>query len=198
MHRIVAFAACALSLGACTASDLNALRFEKPQLILKLESEPPGAEARVSSTAASCKTPCEIPIEPAAGTLNVTFTLEGYHPLEVPVQVVEALGTAEPARATPNPVRAELEAPPKPAARRRPARKRSAPKKPAPKKPAAARSAPAPRQPAAAAPAPTPAETTTEQPPASAQPAPWPAPPPQQQPPSAPWPATPGQQRQQQ
>lgn len=196
MHRTVAFAILGLSLSACTAGDLR--RLEKPQVTLQLESAPPGAEAKVS-TGGTCNTPCTVPVDASAGQLTVTYTLEGYQPQEVAVQVVQSVDPAEAARASPNPVSVALEAAPKPPPRRRPAKKRSAPKKPAAKSaPAAARPAPAPAAAPAPEPSPAPAPTAAPAPapaepaPATSQPSPWPAPaPPPAQ--SAPWPAAPGQ-----
>ena len=165
MNRVVAIAACGLSLAACSgAPSWMTFKPPKPSLgatTVQIESQPPGAEARVS-TGQSCRTPCSISV-PAAD-FTVSFALPGYQPQTVPVRLVTA--SAAPDRAAeewmaaapqlaPNPVYAELmPAPPPPAAW----------KKPAPKKPNLA-----PRTPTAMAPAPPP-------PPASS--AAWPPPPP--------------------
>jgi hypothetical protein len=169
MRRILAFAICGLTLGACSSSDI--FKLEKEQVTLQLQSEPPGAEASVS-TGGNCKTPCAVPIDPAAGNLTVTYTLQGYQPQQVGVEIIAAPDAREKPHANPNPVVAELEAVAKPPARRRaPARKKAAPAK----KPAA-QAAPRPAQPAPAAAAPPP----------PAAPAPAPAP-------ASPWPPAPGQ-----
>jgi len=162
MRRILAFAVCGLSLGACTSADL--FRLDTPQVTLRLESQPAGAEAKISS-GGTCKTPCAVSVNSTVGELTVAYTLEGYQPLEVAVQILPPLDPREgPARVNPNPVYVELEALPKPAVRR-PAKKR-----PAAKKPAAKRAAPAPAPAPAAAPAPAPAPAA----PAATQSSPWP------------------------
>lgn len=174
MRRILAFAVCGLSLGACTSGDL--FRLDTSQTTVRLESEPPGADAKLS-TGPSCKTPCALPVE-GAGEFTVTYTLEGYQPQEVAVQVLPPLDPREgPARVNPNPVQVQLEA-----AARRPGRRPAAKKpaaKPAPKKPAAKR--PAATRPAPAA-APEPAPAAAAPPPAAS--------------PSSPWPPAPGQPQQ--
>ena len=182
MRRLLAFAVCGLSLGACTSGDL--FKLERTQVTLRLESEPPGADAKVSS-GPSCKTPCAVPVE-ATGELTVTYTLEGYLPQEALVQIVQPADLRDgPARANPNPVYVELEAAPRPPGRRRPAAKRPAPKKPVAKQPAAKK--PAAKKPAAKRPA---AKRPATPPPPAAAPEPAPAP---QANPSSPWPPAPGQ-----
>ncbi|MPZ54925.1 MAG: hypothetical protein GEU91_00215 [Rhizobiales bacterium] len=176
MRRILAFAVCGLSLGACTSADLFKLDTTPTPVNLRLESQPPGADAKLSS-GDSCKTPCTLPVNVSGGLsseLTVTYTLDGYQPQALTVDVVPPLDPREgPARISPNPVTAELEAAPPPA-RRRPATKRVAPRKPA-AQPAAQRpaAAPAPAEPApATAPAQAPAPAGTQ---------------------SSPWPPAPGQ-----
>jgi hypothetical protein len=105
---------------------------------LRLDSEPPGAEAR-TSTGQACRTPCVLAVPAADQT--VTFTLDGFLPQAVPLQVrLPSDPRWDPnavtgAQLTPNPVIVALEAAPPPVARR-----------PAPKK---RRAAPPPRQPPA-------------------------------------------------
>jgi len=189
MRRFLAFAVCGLSLGACTSGDL--LKLDTGQVTLQVESEPPGADARVSN-GVTCKTPCSVPVATTAGDLTVVFALEGYQPQEASVQIVQSLDLREaPPRVVPNPVRVELVAVPRPPARRRPARRSPAPKQPAAQKQAPSRSAapaPAPQQEPAAAPPPPSAPE-----PAASQNAPWPAPPPSSPPPAqnSPWPTPP-------
>ena len=119
---------------------------------VQFESEPVGAEARVTAGGQSCRTPCAMAI--AADEFTVTFTLAGYQPQTVPVRISSsnepidpATGQAPVPRMVPNPVYVELlpGAPPV-AARKKPAA-------PAKKRPT---TAPRPA-PAAAAPAPAPA-----------------------------------------
>jgi hypothetical protein len=118
---------------------------------VRAESNPSGAEARVQG-GATCRTPCALQV-PAGGVTSITFTLQGYLPQTIPVNVTIAresfdlpdAGVAEQIRIEPNPVFAQLEiAPPPP-----PARRRAAPPKPRPQ----AQSAPPPQQQAAPPPA---------------------------------------------
>lgn len=113
---------------------------------LKLESDPPGAEA-VTSAGPGCRTPCTVSV-PAREELTVTFNLPGYLPQTVPVRMQAASpGTetefATVAELTPNPVFAQLEPAPPPA----PAKKKRAKPRTAAKTPAAATSG-TPAQPA--------------------------------------------------
>jgi hypothetical protein len=205
MRRIFAFAVCGLGLSACTSADL--FKIETAPVTLRLESQPPGAQATVSS-GGSCRTPCSLPV-PAVGEVSVTYALDGYEPVEAAVQIVQPVDPREGTiRANPNPVYVELDALPqqlrrrapaprrpaaatakRPATAKKPAAKKSTAKKPASaKKPATKRTAPPPPQQPAAAP-----------PPASAAPAPaGAAPPPPASTQSSPWPPAPGQPPQQQ
>lgn len=122
---------------------------------LRIESEPPGADA-TTSQGQSCRTPCELTVPTASGELAVTFALNGYQQMTVPVRADGPGGGAQ--RLQPNPVYAELQpmAPPKPAKKKRaPAKKRTLAKKQAPApgmaEPAPA-AAPPPMQPAGPAP----------------------------------------------
>jgi hypothetical protein len=144
---------------------LDFLRSTPPTEQLRIESEPPGADA-TTSQGQTCRTPCELTV-PSAGELSITFALNGYQQMTVPVRLqTPAPGvTGEPggpARLQPNPVYAELQpiAPPRPAKKKRPVRKKPVAKKqqlaPASPEPVAAQPPPPP-PPAQAAPAPAPA-----------------------------------------
>jgi len=168
MSRVIAVVACGFSLAACSTSlpSLSSFKPSPSSEALRIESEPPGADAK-TSLGQSCRTPCELTV-PSGGDLAVTLSLSGYQPQTIPVQR-EAAPAAErsseyggaAARLTPNPVYVELE--PAPAAP--PA------KKPVRKKPRVATTRPA----AAAAPAitaaaPAPATTASAATPAAAAP----------------------------
>jgi len=144
---------------------------------LAVESDPPGAEARASTGAAVCRTPCSLALT-AAGDFTVSVSLNGYLPQSVPVKLIPpedprfaSDGAAQGARVDPNPIFVELEkAPPPPP----PAKKRAPAKKPV------ARRAPPPATAAAPAQAPAPAPMTAPAPaaaqPAASSSAPWPMP----------------------
>lgn len=148
MNRVLAVAACGLMLAGCesiTSFQLPSFTSSKGSepVTLKLESDPAGAEAKLS-TGATCVTPCALPVT-AASDVVVNFTLNRYQPKAVTARIVPAekniIGMeSAAARFEPNPVYAELQ----PAA---PA------KKPRPKRPGAGASAASSGQPAAPAPA---------------------------------------------
>ena len=85
--------------------------------VLRVESEPPGADARTTQGEA-CRTPCELTV-PSGGEMAVNFALNGYQSMTVPVRA-ETGG-----RLQPNPVYAELQ----PSTPPRPAKKRTSPAK---------------------------------------------------------------------
>jgi hypothetical protein len=167
MIRIIAVAACGLTLAACTSwmpsFDIPSFRSGPAMTTLSIESDPPGADAKLS-TGGECRTPCTLSV-PVSEDFTVSFALAGHQPETVPVRAVPGSGgfSGEVARLEPNPLYVELQALPPPAVKKRPTTK----------KPRTA-AKPAPRPAAAAAPS------------AAAPP---PAPPPAQPLPAAPWPA---------
>jgi PEGA domain-containing protein len=146
MNRVVAMVACGFTLAACSASPVN-LTSSPPTQALRIESKPPGAEAK-TSLGQSCRTPCELEVQ-AANEFSLTLALKGYQPQTVSVRKDEA----DSSKLAPNPIKVELQ----------PEKKRAALKK----KPAvAAKQAPA--QSASAQPTQPPAPAT------AAPTAPWP------------------------
>jgi hypothetical protein len=94
---------------------------------LRLDSNPPGADAR-TSLGPACRTPCTVAV-PAREDFTVTFALAGFETQTVPVSVQRAAGlrsetefaAADPF--APNPVAVELEpAAPPPVAKKKPAK----------------------------------------------------------------------------
>jgi hypothetical protein len=74
-----------------------------------LESNPPGAEARITS-GATCRTPCTLPVK--VSDYNVTFALAGYTPRFVPIRVSikrEHWYSPQVTYVDPNPVVVQLE-----------------------------------------------------------------------------------------
>lgn len=132
---------------------------------LNLETDPPGAEAKLSG-GGSCRTPCTLPA-PLVGDMTVSFALPGYQPTTIPVRAVQTPSTAENGFAAsivtldPNPIFVELQAvaPPPPAKRRRPTAQRARTSQSSAARPPRA-SAPAPAPAPAAAPAAAPAPAT--------------------------------------
>ena len=135
MKRVVAIAACGMSLAACSSLP-NWMQFATPSFMksapaattMQFESEPSGAEAR-TSLGQSCRTPCTQAV--TANEFTVSFSLPGYQPQTVPVRVVASADgcDAEGARLVPNPVFVELQpGSPAPAAARKPAAPMKKPK----------------------------------------------------------------------
>jgi hypothetical protein len=91
---------------------------------LKLESDPPGADARTSSGPA-CRTPCTVTV-PARDDLTVTFALTGYETQTMPVslQRADVLGSefTTAVQFAPNPVVAQLEPAPPPITKKKSAK----------------------------------------------------------------------------
>ena len=107
---------------------LDFFRSAPPTEVLRIESEPPGADARTAE-GQSCRTPCELTV-PSTGEVAISFALQGYKPqtINVRAEAPPAASYAEaapPARMQPNPVYAELT----PAAPPRQKKKAAPPKK---------------------------------------------------------------------
>jgi hypothetical protein len=152
MRRVIVIALAGFGLAGCSSFSMDAFRSTPPPVTVQLESAPQGATA-VTSLGPGCKTPCSVSV-PAADSFTVTYTLNKFQPMTVPVQVIRIPGDFSTPASTavdPNPVVAELQpAGPPPRAVRKPLR----PKKPKPKSAAAPAGSPFP-QPPAPAPAPT-------------------------------------------
>ena len=128
MKRVVAIAACGLSLAACSSMP-SWMQFDPGKATptattMQFESEPAGAEAK-TSTGQTCRTPCSLAV--AANEFTVSFALPGYQPQTVPVRVVASTEPRDPnnpdgdaaPRLVPNPVFVELQpAAPSPVARK--------------------------------------------------------------------------------
>ncbi|KGJ69299.1 hypothetical protein BJA5080_04939 [Bradyrhizobium diazoefficiens SEMIA 5080] len=133
----------ATSLGGCSSMSWDMFKSAPPTVQVRLESNPPGADAS-TSLGPGCKTPCSVSVPAPDAPFTVAFALPKYQPASVPVNIIKNPGDlTTPASVTtdPNPVFAELQ----PAVPPKPVRKAHRPKKP---KPVAA--APAAAEPAAA------------------------------------------------
>ncbi len=134
----------ATSLGGCSSMpsmSWDMFKSAPPTAQIRLESNPPGADA-TTSLGAGCKTPCTVSVPAPAAPFTVAFALPKYQPASVPVNVIRNPGDfTTPASVTtdPNPVFAELQ----PAVPPKPVRKAHRPKKPKPAAAAPAETAPA-------------------------------------------------------
>ena len=167
MYRVIAIVCAGIALAACESNadwmktpdwvKMPDFKVEPSTESVRLESEPPGAEAKASN-GQTCRTPCALAL-PSAATATVTFTLAGYQPDTEKLDLV-AMGDGT-SQLRPNPLLVELTPlPPQPKS-----------KKPAPKKKTSAKTAATPaaaRSTGSATPAPMSAQPQQA-------PAPWPA-----------------------
>jgi len=137
MRRVIAIAAAGLTLAGCSSFSFDAFTSTPATVQLQLDSVPSGADA-LTSLGPGCKTPCSVAVPVADAGFSVTYTLNKFQPVTVPVQVIHIPGDfSTPGSTTvdPNPVIAELQlAGPQHKAARKPLR----PKKPNPPKATAA------------------------------------------------------------
>ena len=148
MRRVIAIALAGASLGGCSSVSWDMFKSAPPTVQVRLESNPPGADAS-TSLGPGCKTPCSVSVPAPNAPFTVNYVLNKYQPVSVPVNVIKNPGDfTTPASVTtdPNPVFAELQ----PAVPPKPVRK---PHRPKPKKPKPAAAAPAEAPADAAAPA---------------------------------------------
>jgi hypothetical protein len=144
MRRVVVIAVAGASLAGCSSFSMDSFKPTPPTVQLQLDSVPSGADAK-TSVGLGCKTPCSVAVPALDSGFTVTYTMNKFLPVTVPVQVINIPGDfSTPASTTidPNPVVAELKPagpPPKPVRRK--------PKQPKPA--AAAAASPFPPPPAA-------------------------------------------------
>ncbi len=144
MRRVIVIAVTGASLAGCSSFSMDSFKPTPPTVQVQLDSIPSGADAK-TSVGPGCKTPCSVAVPAVDSGFAVTFTLNKFLPVTIPVQIINIPGDfSTPASTTidPNPVVAELKPagpPPKPV--RRPPPK---PKKPKPAAAPAASPFPAP------------------------------------------------------
>jgi hypothetical protein len=160
MRRVIVIAAAGACLAGCSSFSWDSFKPTPQSVQVRLESIPAGADAR-TSLGPGCKTPCSVAVPAPDSGFSVSYTLNKFQPVTIPVQVVRIPGdftTPASTNIDPNPVVAELQPagpPPKPA------RKMMRPPK-KPKPPKAAAGAP---PPAAGSPFPDPSQAPPPQPP---------------------------------
>jgi hypothetical protein len=106
MSRVIALVACGFTLAACSASlpSMDFFKSSPATETLRIESEPPGADARTSQ-GQTCRTPCELTVQ-GGGEMSVTVALGGYQPQTVSLRPDQADST----KLSPNPLYVELQA----------------------------------------------------------------------------------------
>ena len=88
LPRLPALLCIAFAIGGCSFPSLDYMFAKKPQgavAVLRLDSEPPGAEAQ-ASFGLSCHTPCSLPLG-GDGDFVVVFVRAGFLPVTVPISV---------------------------------------------------------------------------------------------------------------
>jgi hypothetical protein len=131
MRRVIALAITGLSLGGCSSLSWDVFKSTPAPVQVRLESTPPGADAR-TSLGPGCKTPCSVSVPAPDSGFSVTYTLARFQSATVPVQVIRNPGDfTSPATTVidPNPVVAELQ-PMGPPSREATRKKMLRPKKP--------------------------------------------------------------------
>jgi len=118
MRRVIVVAVTGLGLAGCSSFSLDYFKSAPPTLQIQLESTPPGADAR-TSLGPGCKTPCAVTVPLPETGFSVSYTLNNFQPVTVPVQVSGSPGnllTSATTKLDPNPVVAQLQpiVPPKP------------------------------------------------------------------------------------
>ncbi|MCP3469143.1 hypothetical protein NLM33_02245 [Bradyrhizobium sp. CCGUVB1N3] len=136
MRLVIAIAFAGASLAGCSSVSWDMFKSTPPAVQVRLESNPPGADA-ATSLGPGCKTPCSVSVPAPDAPFTVSFTLNNYLPASMPVNVVKTPGDfSTPASVTtdPNPVFVELQpaAPPKPVKKPHRPKKPKAPKAAAP------------------------------------------------------------------
>ena len=87
MRRVIVIAAAGVSLAGCSSFSWDAFKSTPPTVQIQLESTPPGADAR-TSLGPGCKTPCSVTSRARGSDFTVTYTLNKFQPVTVPVQVI--------------------------------------------------------------------------------------------------------------
>jgi hypothetical protein len=121
MRRVIVIAVAGASLAGCSSFSMDAFKPTPPTVQVQLDSVPPGADA-VTSVGPGCKTPCSVSVQAPDSGFAVSFTLNKFQPMTIPVQVIRG-DSSDPASTTldPNPVVAQLQpaGPPPKAARKK-------------------------------------------------------------------------------
>src|SRR4030081_611328 len=114
MRRVLVIAVAGFGLAGCSSfstDSLTSFSFKPtpPTVSVQIDSIPSGADAR-TSPGPGCRTPCSVSVP--AENFTVTYTLNRYQPLTVPVQVINIPGDFSTPASTsidPNPVVGELQ-----------------------------------------------------------------------------------------
>ena len=107
MRRVIVLAVTGLGLAGCGGT----LFPGAGTMDIVLESTPPGADA-ITSLGPGCKTPCTAAVPSPTDDFSVSFSLNGFQPMTVPVRITRSAGsfmTPPFTSINPNPVVAQLQ-----------------------------------------------------------------------------------------
>jgi hypothetical protein len=141
IRPVLVLAVAAACLAACSSSSFEPLKMPALLVQLQLDSVPQGADARIS-LGPGCRTPCTVPLTDPPSSFSVSYTLNEFLPVTVPVRITPVPGgfwSWDGATVDPNPVVATLQPVPPPPPPPKPVRKM----RPKPKPPKAAAAPPA-------------------------------------------------------
>jgi hypothetical protein len=125
MRRVIPMAIAGACLAGCSGASFDPMKMPTLVVQLQIDSVPQGATAQ-TSLGPACKTPCEIPLTDPKASFSVTYTLDQFVPVTVPVQVSyvpAGFWSWGGATIDPNPVVAQLQPvppPPKPVRKMKP------------------------------------------------------------------------------
>src|SRR5215471_6072736 len=106
MNRLAVSIACIALAGCSSLTPNDSLSTGSTGYPIKLESDPPGADAR-TSIGPGCQTPCTVSV-PARSDFTVTFALAGRQTQTIPVQLQASGNETATVQFVPNPVFAAL------------------------------------------------------------------------------------------
>jgi hypothetical protein len=151
MRRVMLIAVAGACLAGCSGYSFDPMKMPTLLVQLQIDSVPQGATAQ-TSLGPACKTPCEIPLTDPKASFSVSYTLDQFLPVTVPVQVSyvpSSFWSWGGATIDPNPVVVQLQPvpPPPPPVRKMKPRKPGPPRTAAAPPPAAGSPFPAPPSP---------------------------------------------------
>ena len=91
MRRVLVSAVAAAGLAGCSSFSMDSFRPTPPTIQVQLDSIPSGADA-TTSLGPGCKTPCSVAVPAVDAGFAVTYTMNKFLPVTIPVQVINVPG----------------------------------------------------------------------------------------------------------